>query len=177
MNREKTPAELEEFALRQRDAADREAAVALLESNSASDLRDCLARIHVPALVMHSKDDKAVPFHHAREISAALPSAELVPFEGDHADWCLGDLGVRYSLLLSRFFGGSGVETPVSAPLSERELEVLRLVATGCTSRQIASLLSLSDRTVESHIQNIFAKLDVHNRVEAANWAREHGII
>jgi DNA-binding NarL/FixJ family response regulator len=57
---------------------------------------------------------------------------------------------------------------PSSADLSERELEVLALVADGLTNTQIAQRLDVSDNTVKFHLQNIYQKLDVSNRTEAA---------
>lgn len=60
--------------------------------------------------------------------------------------------------------------------LSQRETEVLRLVAKGLTARQIASRLKLSHRTVENHVQSTLRKLQLHNRVELARYAIEHGL-
>lgn len=62
-----------------------------------------------------------------------------------------------------------------SEPLSERESEVLILLARGHTNKDIAQELILSVRTVEAHLRNIFAKLDVGSRTEAALWAVRHG--
>jgi LuxR family maltose regulon positive regulatory protein len=61
--------------------------------------------------------------------------------------------------------------------LTGREIEVLRLMATGSPIRKIASQLYLSPNTLKAHSQNIYAKLDVHNRIEAVNRARELGLI
>ena len=60
--------------------------------------------------------------------------------------------------------------------LSDRETEVLRLVAKGMTARQIAERLVLSHRTVENHVQSTLRKLQLHNRVELARYAIEHGL-
>lgn len=60
--------------------------------------------------------------------------------------------------------------------LSERETEVLRLVAKGLTSRRIAERLVLSPRTVETHVQNSLRKLQLSNRVELARYAIERGL-
>lgn len=63
-----------------------------------------------------------------------------------------------------------------SPRLSERETDVLRLVAKGMTARQIAAKLVISHRTVENHVQSTLRKLQLHNRVELARYAIEHGL-
>lgn len=61
--------------------------------------------------------------------------------------------------------------------LTQREVEVLRLVAAGATNQAIADDLVISDKTVERHLSNIFVKLDLHNRAAATAWAYEHGLV
>jgi DNA-binding NarL/FixJ family response regulator len=60
--------------------------------------------------------------------------------------------------------------------LTERETEVLRLVATGLSYRQIAERLVVSHRTVQNHVQNTLGKLQLHNRVELTRYAIEQGL-
>jgi DNA-binding NarL/FixJ family response regulator len=60
--------------------------------------------------------------------------------------------------------------------LTERETEVLRLVAKGLTARQIGERLVVSHRTVESHVQNTLRKLQLHNRVQLVRYAIEQGL-
>jgi DNA-binding NarL/FixJ family response regulator len=60
--------------------------------------------------------------------------------------------------------------------LTERETEVLRLVARGLTAKQIATRLVLSHRTVENHVQNTLRKLQLHNRAELVRYAIENGL-
>ena len=75
--------------------------------------------------------------------------------------------------------GGTGVPDDKGDPvptLTERETEVLRLVAKGLTSRQIADRLVLSPRTVETHVQSSLRKLQLRNRVELARYAIERGL-
>ena len=62
-------------------------------------------------------------------------------------------------------------------PLSEREIEVLQLIAIGLSNREIASRLFLSQNTVKVHSRNIYGKLDVHNRTQAVARARVLGIL
>ena len=61
--------------------------------------------------------------------------------------------------------------------LSRRELEVLRLLAGGRTSAEIATELFVSTRTAEHHIQNIYTKIGVSNRATATRWAVTHGVV
>jgi len=69
------------------------------------------------------------------------------------------------------------VDIPIPAnlidPLSQRELEVLRLIVDGATNKEIADELVLTVNTVKRHISNIFGKLHVSNRVQAVAQARE----
>lgn len=59
-------------------------------------------------------------------------------------------------------------------PLSAREEEVLRLVAEGLANKLIARRLQISERTVKAHLTNIFARIGVTDRTQAALWARDH---
>ncbi len=65
---------------------------------------------------------------------------------------------------------------PDTPRLTDRETEVLRLVATGLSSRQIADRLFLSHRTVQNHVQNTLRKLQLHNRVQLVRYAIEQGL-
>jgi LuxR family transcriptional regulator, maltose regulon positive regulatory protein len=75
---------------------------------------------------------------------------------------------------------GSSITTPdakLPEPLSERELEVLVLLAAGNSNRQIASELFVALSTVKTHIKNIYGKLDVRNRTQAVSRAGELGLL
>jgi DNA-binding NarL/FixJ family response regulator len=61
--------------------------------------------------------------------------------------------------------------------LTDRELQVLRFVARGATNRSIAAELVLSERTIDRHVSNIFAKLRVSSRAAATAYAYEHDLI
>lgn len=61
--------------------------------------------------------------------------------------------------------------------LTPRELEVLGLISTGISTREIAERLVVSETTVRSHVQHLLAKLNVHSRMEAVNYARSLGLI
>ncbi|MFH9941421.1 response regulator [Streptomyces murinus] len=67
-------------------------------------------------------------------------------------------------------------DTPGAPRLTERETEVLRLVAKGLSYKQIAERLVISHRTVQNHVQNTLGKLQLHNRVELVRYAIERGL-
>jgi DNA-binding NarL/FixJ family response regulator len=81
-------------------------------------------------------------------------------------------------LLLGEFQRMSDEPTPGrdAQTLTERETEVLKMVAKGLSYRQIAERLVLSHRTVQNHVQNTLGKLQMHNRVELTRYAIEHGL-
>ena len=65
-------------------------------------------------------------------------------------------------------------KTPDRATLSQREREIVALLATGCTNREIAANLAISQRTVDTHISNILSKLGFTSRTQIAAWLRKH---
>ena len=76
----------------------------------------------------------------------------------------------------------SGQQTAVSPqplvePLSDRELEILGVLATGASNREIANQLYITEGTVKNHITNILGKLGVRDRTQAALKAKELGLI
>ena len=86
------------------------------------------------------------------------------------------ELGATPDLVrVDRLIGGAEPARP--GGLSPREAEVLRLVADGRTNRDIAAELVISERTVDRHVSNIFAKLDVSSRAAATAYAYEHDLL
>jgi len=71
----------------------------------------------------------------------------------------------------------AGTSNSASEPLSERELEILRLIGQGASNREIAGTLFLAEGTVKNHVTNILGKLDVRDRTQAAMKARDSGLI
>jgi DNA-binding CsgD family transcriptional regulator len=65
----------------------------------------------------------------------------------------------------------------VRSNLSEREIEIIELVATGLTNQEVAEKLMISKRTVDNHVSNIFTKTGAKNRVALLNWAMDNGKI
>ena len=69
---------------------------------------------------------------------------------------------------------GKDLPVPVSHSLSDREVELLRVLATGASNDAIADQLYISSHTVKTHLHNIFHKINVDNRLQAVLWAKEN---
>src|SRR4029077_15557858 len=117
--------------------------------------------------------------------------SQRLPAQGRHqraADW-RHPRGLRREALLAPaitrrliedFCRGPAPGTPVGSAaggLSEREREVVRLIATGLSNLEIASKLYLSEATIKSHITRILARLGLRDRVQIAVYAYENGIV
>jgi DNA-binding NarL/FixJ family response regulator len=102
-----------------------------------------------------------------------LGDNEAADREIEAARECFERLGAARDLVA---IGGIA---PAARPgkLTEREVEVVRLVAAGHTNRAIATELCLSEKTVARHLANIYAKLDVPSRAAATAYAYDHGLM
>lgn len=92
---------------------------------------------------------------------------------GSGGAWISPPIAAR---LLEFMRSGNRPQPREHTQMSERELEVLRLIATGLDNNQIAAELNISAKTVKNHVSSIFAKLDLQNRVQAAVFAVRSGI-
>jgi len=108
------------------------------------------------AALLYQAAERGVLPEYAGRLLAAFPDAAPTPDDRSHA---------------------SRPQSQMVEPLSEREREVLQLIAEGLTNRQIAQKLFLSPNTIRVHASNIYAKLGVHNRTQAAAEARKLGIL
>ncbi len=79
------------------------------------------------------------------------------------------------SAMLIDFYRRQQVNTyrPVCG-LTRRELEIVTLLVSGASNTEIAEKLFVSEHTVKSHLYNLFRKINVHNRIQATNWARQN---
>ncbi|GAA4773363.1 alpha/beta fold hydrolase [Actinomycetospora chlora] len=163
------------FARFQRASATADDAAASLAATYAFDVTDELARVGAPTLVVHRRDDRAIPVVLGRAIAAAVPDAGFVALDGtDHFPW-RGDADAVLRAF-SAFLPGGAVAAPTGT-LSERELEVLRLVARGLADREIARRLGLSPHTVHRHLANVRGKLGLPSRAAAAAYATRHHLL
>jgi pimeloyl-ACP methyl ester carboxylesterase/DNA-binding CsgD family transcriptional regulator len=154
----------------QRVAVSAENAVTSRRQRNEADVVDLLATLDVPTLVLHSRGDRMNKFEEGRFLAAQIPGARLVPLESsnhilleEEPAWPIFLDEVDAFLEPDRLASApAGVD--VAALLSPRELEVLRLAADGQDNDAIARTLTLSVRTVERHLHNIYAKLDVQGK-------------
>jgi DNA-binding CsgD family transcriptional regulator len=107
---------------------------------------------------------------------AALGDDDTAALELDAVREIFIRLGAAPDLARVDTLVGRGVRSD-SHGLTSRELQVLRLVASGKSNREVASALVISERTVARHVQNIFAKLSVSSRAAASVFASEHDLL
>jgi pimeloyl-ACP methyl ester carboxylesterase/DNA-binding CsgD family transcriptional regulator len=174
-------AESERFARLQRESATAETAAALLGLVYRLDVRDRLPLVRRPALVVHRRDDRAVPYRLGREVAAAIPGATFVPLKGSaHFPWhgdadsvvraCRGALAPAKPSTHQ----ASGQQPTL---LSGREREILACIARGLGDREIAEQLVLSPHTVHRHVANIRRKLGRTSRTAAVAEAARLGLL
>ncbi|VVJ22136.1 Transcriptional regulator [Amycolatopsis camponoti] len=174
-----TAAERDDFVRFQRAGLTPEKAVRSLAAVYEFDVRDRLSAIEVPTLVLHRRDDRAIPFTLGQDVAARIPGAGFVPLDGtDHLPW-RGD--VESLVRPVREFLGAGRRArradSTRPELSERELDVLRLVAQGLSDQEIARRLGISAHTAHRHVSNIRGKLGVSSRAAAAAHAATAGLL
>lgn len=175
------PAEHERFARFQREAATAETAAALLSFVYRLDVRAHLPLVSRPTLVVHRRDDRAVPYPLGREVAAAIPGAMFIPLPGSaHFPWH-GDVDsvVRAcrEALAPEQASPHDASGPEQVQLSGREREILACVARGLSDREIAEQLVLSSHTVHRHVANIRRKLGRSSRSAAVAEAARLGLL
>lgn len=175
--------ELDAFARFQREAASAEAAARHLGFVYSVDIGDDLPKVQAPTLVLHRRDDRTIPYDLGRELAAAVPGARLFTLAGSqHLPW-RGDAAAVVAAV-GEFLDdrpGRLSEQPAaddgSVGLTERELEVLRLVARGLSDGEIAERLVVSPHTVHRHVANVRAKLREPSRAAAVASAARRGLL
>jgi pimeloyl-ACP methyl ester carboxylesterase/DNA-binding CsgD family transcriptional regulator len=174
-------AEHERFARLQREAATAETAAALLDLVYRLDVRVHLPLVRRPTVVVHRRDDRAVPYRLGREVAAAIPGATFVPLQGSaHFPWH-GDAdsvvrACRQALAPVQS-SPRDADEPEQVLLSKREREILGCVARGLSDREIAEQLVLSSHTVHRHVANIRRKLGRTSRTAAVAEAARLGLL
>jgi pimeloyl-ACP methyl ester carboxylesterase/DNA-binding CsgD family transcriptional regulator len=165
----------------QRMSTSTDNAVASRIARQAVDLTDEIPTIAAPTLVLQALGDRSTTFDNAVMVSSQIPGARLVPLDSrnhillaDEPAWPVFMAEVTEFLAPERRPSGDPGGDRPSEPLSARELDVLRLVADGRSNDQIATALTLSVRTVERHLSNIYAKLGLTGRAARAGAVGEY---
>lgn len=180
-------ADRDAFVAYQREVASAEQAARSLDAVYRFDVTARLGDVTTPAVVLHRREDRAIPFELGRELAAALPDASLVALDGaDHYPW-FGDSDavLRAALNALGVDGAAAVEpgpgtdpTPTAdEDLTSRETEVLALVASGLSDREIAERLVISPHTVHRHVANVRTKLGLPTRAAAVAAAAKRGLL
>lgn len=156
----------------------------LLAWQALLDRTDVLAlarRVTVPVLCVHATDDELVDEEATTAFAAALPRGRFLASPGRSG---LQVWEHRPTMVAIRTFlceGGpvrnARTNSPQRLHLSDREIAVLHLLATGRTNREIATTLRMSVHTVSFHLRNIFRKTGASNRTEAAAYAHQRGLL
>jgi len=154
-----------------------EIAARLLESRAAIDVMDLLGSVHVPTLIVHSRDDDVIPIAEGHILAAGIPGAQFVELDSkNHILLESEPAWERFCAEVLEFMEvNSTGEDPAFDSLTAREREVLALITEGLGNAEIAARLSISEKTVRNHVSNLFDKLGVWTRAQAMVFANDHG--
>ena len=170
----------ERLARYQRDAASPETAALLLERIYRDDVRSELAEVRAPTVVVHRRDDRAIPYRLGRELAAGIPTATLIPLAGNADFPWAGDSGSVARALRAALAPEAPSRPSPAGPtveLSGREREVLTLIAQGLGDHEIAQQLVVSRHTVHRHVANIRHKLGCTTRAAAVAEGARLGLL
>jgi DNA-binding CsgD family transcriptional regulator len=145
------------------------------------DLTPMLPRIATPTLILQRESVKLADPRQSTTAARLMPNARLLMMDGD-ADHAIHDyeqyLDTLLSFLEEHAPAKSERRATGGAPtLTERETEVLSLLAGGRTGREIAEALGISLSTAQRHIANIYGKIGARGRVDAAAYALARGLV
>jgi pimeloyl-ACP methyl ester carboxylesterase/DNA-binding CsgD family transcriptional regulator len=165
-----TDEQLEWFDELQRVSVTPETAERLRTCWGQIDVVDLLDAVDVPTLVAHARGDAIVPFSEGRLLATRIRGARFLPLEGrNHILLEHEPAWPVFLAALRGFIGAPEVSPRVSLEdLTQRELEVLELVAEGLSNEEIGGRLFVSPRTVERHLSNVYAKLRVSGKAARA---------
>ena len=156
-----------------------EIAASLLESRGMLDVTDLLAKVGVPTLVLHAREDAGIPISEGRLLAAGIPGAQFVELNSkNHILLENEGAWIRFCEAVLEFTGIKHfrrADDSVFASLSPREHEILVLITQGLGNLEIATHLSISEKTVRNHVSNLFDKLGVWSRAQAIVFARDRG--
>ncbi len=142
------------------------------------EIKSALPEVSILVLTSFSDEDKVFPAIRAGALGYLLKDSSPQELLKAIYDVHRGDASLHPSIALQliREINRPSDLPPVENPLSERELEVLKLVAQGLTNQEIATRLVRSEWTVRTHVRNILGKLHLANRTQAALFALREGL-
>jgi NarL family two-component system response regulator LiaR len=140
-------------------------------------LSESSPEIKVIALTSFATDDKVFPAIRAGAAGYLLKEADPSEVADAIAKVARGE-SILHPQIAERLMREVAAATPRAhrTDLTARELEVLRLIATGRSNREISRELDIAEKTVKTHVSNVLSKLGVHDRTQAALYAVEHGL-
>jgi DNA-binding CsgD family transcriptional regulator len=167
------------YAQLMRDAITQDAMLQLMRQVAAIDVTDESRAVRVPTLVLVRRGATISGVEDARELAGLIPSARLLVLDGSSHAPFLENPALVTEAIRAFIASEQAPRAPrrAAVPLTEREHQVLRLLANGRTGKEIAGELAVSVPTAQRHIANIYAKIGARGRVEAAAYAFEHGML
>jgi pimeloyl-ACP methyl ester carboxylesterase/DNA-binding CsgD family transcriptional regulator len=151
----------------------------LLRARGDVDVKDLVAKVRPPTLVIHAREDAVVPVAAGRQLAALIPGAEFVELDSKNHILLEGEPAwERFCGAVRDFMGIAHVERGEErafASLTLRERGILALLTEGLSNADIAERLGLSEKTVRNHVSNLFDKLGVWTRAQAIVFARDRG--
>jgi pimeloyl-ACP methyl ester carboxylesterase len=139
------------------------------------DLTPRLRELAVPVLVLHRRGAAFPAVEEVRKVATNIPDARLILLDGAPVAPFFGD--TEPVLRAVNDFLAEPHTPALPDGLTEREVEILGLLAGGRSNAAIAGLLTISTRTVERHIENLYTKIGSHNRAEATAYAFRRGLV
>ncbi len=165
-----------------RSAVTQDTAIRYGDQLAAEDIVPHLERVQCDTLVLHSEKNFYASEQSARQAAASAPGASLITFAGalpDHIGDMLDSI-IEFVSPGATAPAGAGDRVGTDedgARLTAREAEILGLLASGLSNREIAERLVLSPRTVERHLENLYRKAGFRNRAEATAYAFTNGLV
>ena len=176
-----TPEQLRWFNDLQRESTSPENAARMMEAFGNLDVREIAPTLSVPTLVLHARGDMRVPFEEGRRLAGLIPDARFVTLEGRNHLPLEGESSFTQFVSETEAFLDADRDAAAVSPtpfpeLTDREVEILGLVARGLANGLIADRLHISDKTVRNHVTHIFWKIGATTRAEAIVRARDAGL-
>ncbi|MEJ1095114.1 MULTISPECIES: alpha/beta fold hydrolase [unclassified Pseudoxanthomonas] len=173
-----TPVQIDWFNELCRRTTSAKNACALLQARGGIDVRDDLARVRVPTLVLHCSRDQIAPLSQGKLLASQIPGATFVQLDSPNHVLLEQEPAWReFQEAVLEFTGqtlDTAADTRLTAALTTRERTTLALLCEGRSNAQIAWHLGIAEKTVRNHISHLYRKLGVRSRAEAIVMAYKH---